>query len=625
MEKQNILPEGQDTQNQLDLNQLGQQVSYPQLFQNQESSSKIQNELEDTSISTISEQTLLKKLSIKRETSTQQYLIAIKENENYNEHISSKNPKILEQDKNSLQNDFSQKQSQTKQKQTTIFERVPDNQINLLQLNYFKQKTDIDLTNDEKENSKEQTLKHEQQTNNYESDNQQKNSERKIFKQDKKCPQNDFLPKNTQIQEQQTIIEWVPNNQINCRQLKYFDEKNNVSLQKNEQEHEKEQQLNQEQTNYQGDNYEQQNSDNKTNQQYNNYSANDFSIKQDQSKQNQNTRELISNNKISTTQIKETLEKTGRNLQNDDQQHINVQNLYDKQISNLVNVNSEKNTDNDKNQFQRQDQQIDDKQQITQQSDQILKKDILNLEIIYKQKGQTYKEEPNISCSQTISIVQQQILSITSQQIDQDIKKYVGKEDNSSPSYSSQLKKIFDEIKNYTFQEYYKSVELNQITFYKQVWEEEIFDRVNESIVSSDQFKSQKQKIYESLKIKQLYLCKILYSNQLEDLIIGSNFDNNNNYDEYIFKIIYNPVQSDIDLQSQIIKTLGFQFELIQLEQENILILGFKKNDYLSFSNQFELLVQFKSNIQETEQNYYEINRISCQKCSNCQDQNTLK
>ncbi|KAL4509044.1 hypothetical protein ABPG73_006430 [Tetrahymena malaccensis] len=506
MEKQNILSQGQDqiipTQNQLDLNQLSLQLSCLHQFQNQESSSNIQIELVDTNITTTSEQTLLKKVKsqiIRRslaqnrifqnamyqvinQKGDQHAIISYhnQENENYNEHISSKNPKILEQDKNSLHNDFSQKQGQTKQKQTTIIKRVPDNQINILQLKYLDQKTDIDLQNDEKENSKEQTLKP-QQTNYYENDYQQKNSERKIFKQDKKCPQNDFIPKKSQIQEQQTVMECVPNNQINCRQLKYLDEKNDGNLYKNEQEHEKAYTLNQEQTNCQGNDNELQNSDKKANQQDNNYSTNDFSKQQDQSKKSQNSRELISNNKISIIQVKETLEKTDKNLQNYDQQHINVQTLQGKQISNLVNVNSQENTDNEKNQFQRQDQQIDDKQQIIQQSDQILQKDILNMDISYKQEGQACKEETTKSCSQSVSTAQQKIQSITSGQSDQDIKKYVQKEDNSSQSYSSQLKIIFDEINAYTFYEYEKPFELEQKTFYKKVWEEAIFDRVNES------------------------------------------------------------------------------------------------------------------------------------------------
>ncbi|KAL4496272.1 hypothetical protein ABPG73_007722 [Tetrahymena malaccensis] len=648
MEKQNILSQGQDqieqTKNFLGLNYLSQKVSCPQQFQNQEGSSNIQNELEDTNITTTSGQTLLKKVKsqiVKRslalnrifqnamyqvinQKEDQQVIISYQnqESENYIQHISSKNLKILLEDKNSLHNHFSQKQGQIKQKQT-IIERVPNNQINHLQLKYLEQRADIDLQKNEKENSKEQTLKHEQITN-QENYIKLKNSEKKMFQQDKKCQQLDFIPKKAQIQQQQMIMQYVPNDQINFRQLKYLDENNNIKLQNNEQEHNKEYALNQEQTTYQGNDNEQQNSERKAFQQDNSYSTNDFGKKQDQIKQIQNTRELISNNKISIAQIEETQEKTDKNLLNNDQQHINGQTLQDKQIANLVNVNSQENTDKEKNQFQRQDQKIDDKQQIIQQSDQMLQKDNLNIEIINKQEDQIYKESTHISCSQTISIVQQNIQSTASLQSEQDINKSVEKENNQSQSYSSQLKIIFDEIKTYSFYEYEKPFELEQQTFYKKVWEEEIFDRVNETKTLSEKFKSQKSKIYEKLKIEQLYLCKILYSNQLEDLILGFySDDDDDNFDEYIFKILYDPIQSDIDLQSQIIKTLGFQFEFIKLEQENISILGFQKNDYLSFSIKFGQLVQFQSNIEQIDNNNYEINSINCQKCSDCQDQNT--
>ncbi|KAL4509042.1 hypothetical protein ABPG73_006428 [Tetrahymena malaccensis] len=626
MDKQKISFQKQDqiqpTQNQFNQNQLCQQVSCSQLLQKQEGSSNIQNQLEHTNISTTSEQTVLKKLKsqIVRRIRAQnmvfqnaiyqtinqkkeQHAIIFYQNQanqQFIERISFKNPKVDQQDKNT----FNQKQNQTTNKQ------IPKNQIDHKQLKYIEQKTDIDLQKAKKEDNKEQTLKLQQATNNQVNDNLQENSERKVFQQDNQYSQNDFNPSKCQIKQKQTILDYALNEQIICRQLKYLNKKNDIYLKMGEQEHNKEQTLQQKQINNQGNEHFQENpvkkivkqdnsspqndfsqqidqikqkqvltqqvSDNhinyrqyldekneidiqkdeqennkeqkfnkeQTNDQVNdnqqentereviqydiNLSQNDLSIKDGQIKQIQITKEKISNSQIDFIQINEIQEKTDMNLQNIQSQHSNLENLQDKNISNLEKVNLQENTDKGKNyQYQKQKEQIDDKQQIFQQSDYMQQKD------------------------------QQLIQSMISQYSEQYISKQLEKENNQSQIYSSQLNEIFGRIKEYVFSEYEKSFELDQGVFQVQrVWEDEIFDRVNQIKTQSEKFKSQKQNIFERLKEEQLYLCKIIYSSQLEDLILGFYLEDNNNFDEYensneyIFKIIYDPNQSDIDVQA---------------------------------------------------------------------------
>ncbi|KAL4512750.1 hypothetical protein ABPG72_020587 [Tetrahymena utriculariae] len=204
----------------------------------------------------------------------------------------------------------------------------------------------------------------------------------------------------------------------------------------------------------------------------------------------------------------------------------------------------------------------------------------------------------NDNQKQNNSIIQQEFQSISNQQkfeIQQNVKNL----NSLSQSYSSQLKMIFDKIKEYQLKEYENLIESDHFSFQiKRVWEQEIFEKINVNITQNGIFQSLKSKIFERLKQEQFYLCKIIYSNQIEDLILGFfQVDDQeiNEYEilnsEYIFKIIYNSdsVQSDINSYIQLFETLRFQFKLIKLEKEN--------------NQDFKYYLQIQQNISQQDQN----------------------
>ncbi|KAL4504986.1 hypothetical protein ABPG73_021833 [Tetrahymena malaccensis] len=515
----------EQTQNQLDVNQLSQKVSDPQLFQNQESSPNILNYLEDSNIAMISEQTLLKKVKsqiykriacqnsilqnamcqIINQKKDQNVIVSYQNqcNKNCIQPISSKDQKTFLQEQNSLQKDFNQIESSIKQKQTKI-DQFPNYEIDCQYIKQFQEKTDSNLQKNEQEKNNQLTLKHEQ-SKDLQHDNNQKNSEKETFQQE------------------------------------------------------------------------------------NQYSKIDFIKKEDSIKKNQITKEPNFNSQEDCKQIKEIQEKTIINLPNSEHHSNNVQDLKDLQIFNQENITQQENIRKDQNQIQQQDQHINGQQKIIQQQDHVQQKDILNQENITEQEGQSSKDKMNIHILQNTPIIQQEIQNIMSQQNQQEINKNIEKQNNLCQSYSSQLKTIFDQIKTYQFNDYEQQFESDQVVFYKKVWQQEIFEKINGSEIQGEIFKSQKSKIFEMLKKEQLYLCKVVNSNQIEDLILGffldeyDNFDECENFNEYIFKIIYSPAQSDIHLQNQILNTLGFQLQIIKLEQENISILGLKKMIILPF------------------------------------------
>ncbi|KAL4509048.1 hypothetical protein ABPG73_006434 [Tetrahymena malaccensis] len=227
------------TKNEDDLNQISQEISIPKQSQNQECSPKIQNKLEDTNITTTSEQTLLKKVKNQIIRKSVGFNKIVQNNANYyvfnqkkNQHaiVSYKNQDnqnciqhiyFVQQVKSSFHSFLSGEQGQIKQEHATI-KQVPNNQINHLQIN--QQKTDQNQQKAEKENSQKQTLKHELIT--YENHNYQDNSERKILQQDSKFSQNGLCLKKAENKQKQTTIQKIANSQINLRKLKYLDEKN---------------------------------------------------------------------------------------------------------------------------------------------------------------------------------------------------------------------------------------------------------------------------------------------------------------------------------------------------------------------------------------------------------------
>ncbi|KAL4509011.1 hypothetical protein ABPG73_006397 [Tetrahymena malaccensis] len=361
-------------------------------------------------------------------------------------------------------------------------------------------------------------------------------------------------------------------NDQNFQYCMYAQQKNDSSLQQNETQQYNEQSFNHEQiyiyrNTHQQKNIEKEKKNNEIDFSQNNFSKNEGYIKQKQIIEGQISQQ------VNCLQIKEF--QKNKALKNDEQQHNNIQNLNSQPMSN------QENNEQVINQAQQQDQSIYDGQKIIQQSDQIKQNNIQNFENISKQESNSYDNQ----C----------------------------------------IFKIFNEIKNYKFDEFEKQIEVEQSIFQvKKVWEQGIFDRVNPKEIQSEIFKSQKQKIFERLKQESFYLCKIINTNLKEDLILGFYLDKYDIFDEYIFKIIKSSEQASIDSQNFILKTLGYQFDLIKLEEEQISILVMKKIDFFQIFNQDEQLIQFKSNIKQVE-NLYEINSQNCQKCTQCRDEQTCE
>ncbi|KAL4509015.1 hypothetical protein ABPG73_006401, partial [Tetrahymena malaccensis] len=334
-----------------------------------------------------------------------------------------------------------------------------------------------------------------------------------------------------------------------------------------------------------------------------NCSQNNFSSQEGQIQQNQITQEAIQDNQLNTQQL----------LKAADQE----------------NTNQQKNIGRELNQIKENEIQIYDENKTIPRS---FKKELNNA---FKQQNisdqdNKISQDKSIPILQNTSTLEKEIQSEQNQQ-QLIINKNITELNKLTQSYSCQLKAMFSKIEEYQYSKFQHSDELQQSEFeIKKKWNQQFFERVNSDQVQSEIFQSQKSKIFESLSQIQFCLCRILNSNQIQDLILGFIQDESEKFEEYIFQITYNTIQPDTDSQKLILKTLGVQFENIKLEQENISILIFKKNDFLNISNKFENLLQFKSNIQQI-QNYYEINSSSCQECIKCgqqeicEDQNCFK
>ncbi|KAL4499288.1 hypothetical protein ABPG72_006874 [Tetrahymena utriculariae] len=324
-----------------------------------------------------------------------------------------------------------------------------------------------------------------------------------------------------------------------------------------------------------------------------------------------------------------------------DQQLNKQQLLKDEQAIEQTNVYQLENTEKKQNTTLQQDLQIYNEQQIIQQSNlfekssiqlQKNKKNLKNLQRIENQqefveqssKIQNNNEYDIISYNdqQKQNTPQQEIQSTANQQ-QLGIIKNTQNMNNLFERYFSELIKRFDEIKVYQYTDYEIKNEIENIVQIKRQWNQQTFEIINCTQIQNDIFQSQKQKIIESLIQEQFYPCKIINSDRVKNLIIGffydgkDNFDEYENLNEYIFKIIHNQNQSKIDSYIEIFKTLGFQFEFIKIEKENISILILRKNFLSTSLQKFQQLLNFKQNILQIENNC-EINSQNCKICTTC-------
>ncbi|KAL4493691.1 hypothetical protein ABPG73_009969 [Tetrahymena malaccensis] len=527
----------------LNQNQLNQQASYPQQFQNQEGSYNIQNKLMNININMTSESTLLKQVKsqiVRRfvcqnrifqnaicqlinQNEDQHAIISYqnKDNQNITQLISSKNYSnqyeqskehqiTFQQSQNVSQNGFGHNQGKKKEKQN-IKETNSNDHINCMQIIKLQEKNDLNIQKSEQKLNKKQST---HQDNGY----SQENSIRKTSQQDNNFQQNNLCKKQSQIESKQINKEVIFKNQINRLQLENFQEKAFTNQQKDQQLNQKEEHIS-----YQGNACEQENSEGKAFYLDQYYSQNDLSKMEDQIKQDIKVT-ISNNNEINCQKLKQIEEKAYINQKKEEQHHTNGQNLNKKSSNNLETIFQQENADT-KTFLQDKCSLSSDlsKKQIQIEQKQITKQSISNNQIndVLLIEFQQNNEIRILKKDFQHQKIQKQRNGIITYQVN-----------DNQQSYFSQIKKIFDIIQSYQFDEYKKLKLFDTPTnCYQIVWEQEIFDA---------------------------------------DLILGFYLDDNEGYDEYIFKIIYNSDQSDIYLQNQIIKTLGFECDLIKIENNQI-------------------------------------------------------
>ncbi|KAL4505846.1 hypothetical protein ABPG73_004731 [Tetrahymena malaccensis] len=253
MDQSNSSSQRQDniepTQNVLSLNLLSLQASSNQQFQNQEELPNMSNQLEDTSITITSENSIKKKLKclifrryisqnrifensecqVINQNQDQHAIISYQDQDNNNSirHISSKNDNnqsiqpqqqnISQQDKYSQLNIYSKKEDEFKQIYIA-FDQVSYNQIGYLQSK--QDQTDTSLQKDQQSYDSKQTFKHEQITD-QRNPHQQKNFEKDIFMKNKDSSQSCFSQNEIQTKHNQ-ITENLISQQVNCKQIREF-------------------------------------------------------------------------------------------------------------------------------------------------------------------------------------------------------------------------------------------------------------------------------------------------------------------------------------------------------------------------------------------------------------------
>ncbi|KAL4513038.1 hypothetical protein ABPG72_017723 [Tetrahymena utriculariae] len=467
-------------QTSLSIDQPSQQVSHSQKFQNQEGSSNI---FEDTNIQVSTDKTIFKKLKRYLAQNALCYVINQKkdqyiivsnqnqENKNFGLHFTSKNSNYqnyqqnnqnhVQQQKNYSQSEFYNKEGSTKKKLITI-ESVSNNQINCEQLK--KEKTGINLQEDEQQHTNEQILKH-KQPNDQDNLYHQENAEKKILQQDENSLQSDFSQKEDQQKQKLITQEPISNNHINCKQSKEIQEITDIDLRNEELQTNKVQTLKNYQIDDQENAYEQENNKRKI----------DQSQKQEQQ---------ICNEEKVIEQPDHMEQKSAFKQQNVSKQAN--QNSQDRNISPQLNLLDKsclklKQSEQQENLKKQQNLVENFKELVTCSSNaqKINKHYQISQDDLQKQDNSTIQQEiQKISNKQQFEV----------QQNDKNLNIL-------SSNYSSQLKTIFDQIEEYKFKEYEKSIELDHLgSQVKKEWGQEIFKKININKTQSG--------IFLNLKIK---------------------------------------------------------------------------------------------------------------------------
>ncbi|KAL4513094.1 hypothetical protein ABPG72_017779 [Tetrahymena utriculariae] len=127
---------------------------------------------------------------------------------------------------------------------------------------------------------------------------------------------------------------------------------------------------------------------------------------------------------------------------------------------------------------------------------------------------------------------------------------------------------------------------------------QEIFDKINQtSSFKNIYFQQQKIDIFNKLKNENIFINKLIHSNEKGDLFIGFEEVQVSQYYDKIIKILYNQSQEqEKDKEILVLDILKFQYEFIEINENNAHILILDKEECLSFKKKFK---QYMKSIQK--------------------------
>ncbi|KAL4493892.1 hypothetical protein ABPG73_010170 [Tetrahymena malaccensis] len=143
---------------------------------------------------------------------------------------------------------------------------------------------------------------------------------------------------------------------------------------------------------------------------------------------------------------------------------------------------------------------------------------------------------------------------------------------------------ILEEIQAYQFKDYEQQDQTeaqSQIGYLiERKFNEDTFNSVNnKSSFKNKHFEQMKREIFIKLEEKNYYLCKLLNSNDKQDMFIGYEEQDECQYEDELIQIKYNMTQQELKITQQTFEALQLEYEEIDIQSHNTYVFVLSKKD----------------------------------------------
>ncbi|KAL4450410.1 hypothetical protein ABPG74_019308 [Tetrahymena malaccensis] len=174
-------------------------------------------------------------------------------------------------------------------------------------------------------------------------------------------------------------------------------------------------------------------------------------------------------------------------------------------------------------------------------------------------------------------------------------------------------KKILNQIYEYQFNEYEMQEQSEFYTdvgnFFERKFNEDTFNKINKNCIQNTHFEQMKNTIFNQLQQRNFYLCKLLSSNEKQDLFIGYEELDTLQYENELISIKYNMTQTEYKITEKMFEALKINCQIIDISINNTYVFILSVSDIEVIQDQIKLFNESLNKVlnYSSYKNYFEI------------------